>query len=157
MVFRDGTVKLIDSAKTSSSYQSPVFFVGLFYAVLTAWTAVCVPLLGAKAIKSEWANLMQWIMIGFVLAYTWYFSLAISYKITTDADGSVELKSFRRDLKLHARDISMLEPPHLPVGFFKFRLAREKAYLFCTVNSPDLQKVLKMIKNANPEVKIKGL
>ena len=130
---------------------------GLFYVVLTAWTAICVPLLGAKAIKSEWANLMQWIMIGFVLAYTWYFSLAISYKIEADADGVVELKSFRRVLKLRATDISMLEPPHLPVGFFKFRLAREKAYLFCTVKSHDLQQVLKMIKTANPDVKMKGI
>lgn len=130
---------------------------GLFYAVLTAWTAICVPLLGAKAIRSEWANLMQWVMIGFVLGYTWYFSLAISYKIKADDDGVVELKSFRRELKLHAREISMLEPPHLPVGFFKFRLAREKAYLFCTVNNPDLQQVLKLIKSANPDVKIKGI
>jgi hypothetical protein len=138
-------------------YQAPVVFVGLFYAVLTTWTAICVPLLGLKAVKSEWANLMQWIMIGFVLAYTWYFSLAISYKIEADSEGGVELKSFRRVLKLQAEDISMLEPPHLPIGFFKFRLAREKAYLFCTVNNSNLQQVLKMIKTSNPDVKLKGL
>jgi hypothetical protein len=140
-------------------YEPPVLYPGLFYLLLAAWTVVCVFLLGSKALKTGW-SLGQLLMIAFVLAYTWYFSLGISYKITVDPDGTIELTSFRRTITITAGDISMAEGPRfaiIPFGFIRFRLEREKAYLFTRITDESLQKVLTVIRKSNPEMKFKGL
>lgn len=142
-----------------SIYEPPVLYPGLFYFLLALWTIVCIVLLSSKAIKTGWP-LGQLLMIAFVLAYTWYFSLGIAYKITVDSDGTIELMSFRRKITVNAKDITMAEGPRLaliPFGFIRFRLKREKAYLFTRITDESLSKVLTVIRRNNPEMKLKGL
>ena len=140
-------------------YEPPVLYSVLFYILLAAWTVVCVVLLGSKTLKTGWP-LGQLLMIAFVIGYTWYFSLGISYKIRVDSDGTIELTSFRRKITVNADDISMAEGPRFAIisfGFIRFRLEREKAYLFIRITDESLQKVLTAIRKNNPEMKFKGL
>jgi len=140
-------------------YQAPVIFVGLFYLLLLVWTAVCVVLIGSKTISAGWP-LFQLLMIAFVLGYTWFFSLGISYRITINESGTIELTSFRRVLSFKADAISLVEGPRLalmPYSFIRFRLEREKAYLFCRITDDELQQVLKKMGLANREMKFKGV
>jgi hypothetical protein len=96
-------------------------------------------------------------VIAFILVFTWYFSLRISYQILLDGDGTIWLKSFRRVIRTRSLDIQMVEGPHLPIGFIRFRLEREKAYLFCVVNDKDLQAVLSLIRKFNPDAGFKNV
>jgi hypothetical protein len=140
-------------------YQAPVIFVGLFYLLLLVWTAVCVVLIGSKTISAGWP-LFQLLMIAFVLGYTWFFSLGISYRITINESGTIELTSFRRVLSIKSDAISLVEGPRLalmPYSFIRFRLEREKAYLFCRITDDELQQVLKKMRLANREMKFKGV
>jgi hypothetical protein len=146
-------------SKRDRHYQAPLTFVGLFYAALVAWTVLCVWLIGSKTLSTGWP-LGQLLMIGFVLAYTWYFSLGISYKISIETGGTTKMNSFRRVLSLHARDISAVEGPRLaaiPYCFIRFRLKREKAYLFACITDDEIQRLLKIMQKNNPELKLKGL
>jgi hypothetical protein len=155
----DGIMKKSKISKKDYHYQASIFFVGLFYAVLLIWTAFCVVLIGSKTIKTGWP-LGQLLMIAFILAYTWYFSLGISYKIRIQAAGDMELTCFRRIIRVHARDVSMVEGPRfafLPYGFIRFRLAREKAYLFCCITDDELQRILKTLQTTNSDIKFNGV
>ena len=155
----DGIMKKSKISKKDYNYQAPIIFVGLFYAALLAWTAFCVLLIGSKTIKMGWP-LGQLLMIAFILAYTWYFSLGISTKIRIKAAGEMELTCFRRIIRVNARDIPMVEGPRfafLPYGFIRFRLEREKAYLFCCITDEELQRILKTMKANNSEIKFKGV
>ncbi|MFH1488883.1 MAG: hypothetical protein ABII06_08265 [Pseudomonadota bacterium] len=146
------TIKVFD-------YQAPLFYVGLFYALLLAWTVASVLLLGSKTLEKGWP-LGQLVMIAFVLAYTWYFSLGISYRMRLDGKGHILLTSFRRVLKIHLRDISLVQGPRfavIPYGFIRFRLEREKAYLFSLITDGALQNILTAMRNSNRNVKFKGL
>ncbi len=146
-------------SKTYEPYQAPALFVGLFYLLLVAWTLVCVILIGSKAMQAGWP-LFQLFMIAFVLGYTWYFSLSISYKVSINDGTKIELTSFRRVLRVNMQDISLIEGPRLaiiPYSFLRFRLEREKAYLFCCITDPILQKILKTLKTSNSELKTKGV
>jgi hypothetical protein len=140
-------------------YEAPVIYPGLFYFMLAVWTVICVFLMGSKALKMGWP-LGQLLMIAFVLAYTWYFSLGISYRIMVDSDGNIELTSFRRQINVNAKTIELAEGPRfaiVPFGFIRFRLEREKTYLFVLITDEALQRVLTAIRRANPEMKFKGL
>jgi hypothetical protein len=140
-------------------YQAPVIFVGLFYLLLLVWTAVCVVLIGSKTISAGWP-VFQLLMIAFVLGYTWFFSVSISYRVYIDETGTIELTSFRRVLSVKADAISLVEGPRLalmPYSFIRFRLEREKAYLFCRITDDELQQVLKKMRLANREMKLKGV
>jgi hypothetical protein len=139
-------------------YEAPLTYVGLFYGLLLAWVAVSVYFLGKKNMEAGWA-VTQLVMIGFVIAYTWYFSLGISYRIILKKEGGIRLKSFRKALEVQAKDIDMIEGPRfgLPIGFIRFRLAREKAYLFCVVTDVRLKRILWEIRSANPDIKVKDL
>ena len=140
-------------------YEAPMLYVGVFYALLVAWTVVSVYLLGSKTLKVGWP-LGQLLMIGFVLAYTWYFSLGISYSLSLVGKSDICLKGFRRIIEVNAESIEMVEGPRvalLPVGFIRFRLEREKAYLFCLITDENLQKILKTLKRIHPHMKFKGL
>jgi hypothetical protein len=99
-------------------------------------------------------------MIAFVLAYTWYFSLGISYEVRLGDQGDVEMRSFRRVLKIPLEDLSVVEGPRfavLPYGFLRFRLAREKAYVFCHITSDDLRRLLSTMKRVNKKLEMKGI
>ena len=82
-------------------YRAPIVFVGLFYVLLLVWTVVCVVLIGSKTLSAGWP-LFQLFMIAFVLGYTWFFSLGISYRIAINEKGAIELTSFRRVLSVNA-------------------------------------------------------
>jgi hypothetical protein len=139
-------------------YEAPLIYPAFFYGLLLAWVAVSVYLLGKKSMEAGWA-VTQLVMVAFVIAYTWYFSLGISYRIRLDQEGGVQLTSFRRVLNIQPADIDMLEGPRfgLPIGFIRFRLAREKAYLFCVVSNGYLERILWRIREANPDIKIRDL
>jgi hypothetical protein len=138
-------------------YQAPMIYMGIFYAMLVAWTIICILLIGFKVTQSEWGNLLQLFMIAFIIAMTWYFSMGISYRVNMEEDGTLRLTSFRRILRVDSRKMELIEGPHLPIGFIRFRLEREKAYLFCVVKNRELQKILLAIRKANPEIKFKNL
>ena len=100
------------------------------------------------------------VMIGFVMVYTWYFSLAISYKIGITEGGEIELTSFRRVVRVNAEVIGMVEGPKwaiMPYGFVRFRLEREKGYIFSCITDADFEQYMEIMKAANPEMVIKGI
>ncbi len=138
-------------------YQAPMIYMGIFYAMLVAWTIICILLISFKMTQSEWGNLLQLFMIAFIIAMTWYFSMGISYRVNVEEDGTIQLRSFRRILRIHSQKMEFIEGPHLPIGFIRFRLEREKAYLFCVAKDKELQKVLLAIRKANPDIKFKNL
>jgi hypothetical protein len=134
-------------------YRAPMIFVGFFYLILLVWTAISVSIMGAKG----WVNWLQLFMVAFIFVMTWYFSMGISYKAEINDDGKLELLSFRRVIKIHSTKIVMVEGPHLPLGFIRFRLEREKAYLFGVPKNRDLQQILSIILKTNPEIRFKNL
>ncbi len=136
-------------------YAAPRAVVCFFYLLLAAWTAVSVGFIWARGEKGVGGDLLWWFMIAFVLGFTWYFSLGISYKVEMGREGDLELTSFRRVLHLKPRDISQVEPPFLPWGFLRLKLEREKAYLFCSVTHKDLQGIVKRLVEINPDIKIR--
>jgi hypothetical protein len=144
--------KFLDSTKTFV-YQAPTIYVGLFYLLLLGWTVISVFIMGAKG----WINWIQLFMVAFIFVMTWYFSLGISYKVEINEDGKLELFSFRRLISTHSTKIAMVEGPHLPLGFIRFRLEREKAYLFGIPRNRDLQEVLSVIRKTNPDIRFKNL
>lgn len=150
---------LMDPKATTKShvYQAPVLCIAIFYILLAAWAIVCVIFLGVSFNKWGLANFFQLFMFAFVLFYTCYFSAAISYKIEVWDEGDIRLTSFRRTIDTHAEDIPTVEGPHFRVGFIRFRLEREKAYLFCLTNNQVFKKILSVIRNANPDIKFKNL
>ncbi|HSB04264.1 MAG TPA: hypothetical protein VLK23_03650 [Thermodesulfobacteriota bacterium] len=138
-------------------YRAPLIYVILFYSFLSAWTIVSVLLLGLKYGQSGGADLTQLLMIGFIFAVTWYFSLGIFYRIRIEENGNIELTGFRRILRTHPQEIELVEGPLFPIGFVRVRLEREKAYLFCMAKNKDLHQVLSLIHAKNPDIKFKSL
>ncbi len=150
-------VKHPPNATDNSVYRAPVMFVAAFYLLLGTWTIVCISLIGLKANQWGWANLSTLLMIAFILAYTWYFSVAISFKMVVREDGCIQLTSFRRTIEADARKIRLVEGPRLPVGFLRLRHEREKLYIFCVIRDEAFNKTLAVIRAANPDAKFKGL
>ena len=134
-------------------YQAPMIFVALFYLSLLAWTVLSVLYMGTKG----WVNWFQLFMVAFIFVMTWYFSMGISYKAEINDDGKLRLFSFRRQINTHSTKIVMVEGPHLPLGFIRFRLEREKAYLFGVPKNKDLQQILSIIVKTNPDIRLKNL
>jgi hypothetical protein len=140
-------------------YFAPPVFVAIFYAFLVAWTVVSLVFLWPKAMGGT-VSLVQLGMIAFVLAYTWYFSLGIFYEVSVWAQGDMEMKSFRRVIKIPLDDLSVIEGPRfatLPYGFLRFRLTREKVYVFCRITSDDLRQLLSTMKRVNKKLEMKGI
>ncbi|HVP78357.1 MAG TPA: hypothetical protein VMV04_10710 [Thermodesulfobacteriota bacterium] len=139
------------------TYQAPMIYVILFYSFISAWTIASVLFLGLKYGQSGKADLMQLLMIAFILGMTWYFSLGIFYRIRIEEDGNIKLTSFRRTIRTHPQKVNLVQGPLFPIGFVRFRLEREKAYLFCMAKSEALGKVLSLIRARNPNIKFKSL
>ena len=140
-------------------YQSPVIFVGIFFGILIVWTVICLLLIGSIGFSWGW-SLARILMVAFIMVYTWYFSLAISYKISITGDGDIELTSFRRVIRVQAEEIGMVEGPKwalIAYGFIRFRLEREKAYLYACTDDAEIQKILNTMRELNEDVVIKGL
>jgi hypothetical protein len=138
-------------------YQAPGIFVGIFYTALVAWTLACIFLIGFKVIRSEWGDLFQLFMIAFIIAMTWYFSMGVFYRVQVEEDGAFQLTSLRRILRIHSGKMALIEGPHFPIGFIRFRSESEKVYLFCVVKNAELQKILLALWKANPDLKFKNL
>ena len=132
-----------------------MIYLGIFYAALVAWTVICILLIGLKMTQSQWGNLLQLFMIAFIIAMTWYFSMGIFYRINMEEDGKMQLTSLRRIIHIDPRKIERIQGPQLPVGFIRFRLEREKAYLFCVAKNKNLTQILSRIREANPDIKFK--
>ena len=140
-------------------YQSPVIFVGIFFGLLIVWSVICLSLIGSIGFSPGWP-LARALMIAFIMTYSWYFSLAISYKISIIADGDIELTSFRRVIRVHAEEIGMVEGPKwalIKYGFIRFRLEREKAYLYSCTSDQEIQNILNIMREVNEDVVFKGL
>ncbi len=146
-----------ETPSKSHVYQAPALFVGIFYLLLAAWVVVCLVFINSIFNEFGLAGLFRLFMIVFILIYMCYFASAISYKIEVWDEGHIRLTSFRRIINTHAEEIPIVEGPHLPVGFIRFRLEREKAYLFCLMNNEFLKKALSVIRNANPDINFKNL
>ena len=145
--------------RKSYVYEAPAVFVIVFYSMIAAWSVVSVYLIGTKALSANWP-VGQLAMVGFIIAYTWYWCLGISYRIEVGENGDIELKSFRRVLRLAPGDVTVVEGPRLsfiPTVFVRFRLAREKAYLFCVISNGDLSEVLRSMHRNNRDLSFKGL
>ena len=150
-------MKSKSTTKKNIVYQAPAMYVATFYALLIAWMVVCVVFLVVSLYQVESVSWYKVFIIVFVASYTCYFSVALSYRIEVGNEGSIRLTSFRRIIETSAGEIPIIEGPHLPIGFIKFRLEREKAYLFCLAKDETLGEVLKVIRTRNPGVKFKGL
>lgn len=136
-------------------YQAPRIFVGLFYTVLTIWTIVSVPLI---ILKASGLSPLFLLMMAFVIVYTWYFSLGIFYTVRIEDDKTIQLKSVKRSLRTHCREINQVEGPSVPMGFgfMKFRLEREKVYVFFH-NHRTFRQLLSAVRKSNPNIKFKNL
>ena len=151
-------------SKEAYFYHSPIIFMGIFYLVMLVWTGICLLLMGSIQFNfGEFSlgwPLARMIMIAFVMVYTWYFSLAISYKIGITELGDIELTSFRRMVRVNVEVIGMVEGPKwaiMPYGFVRFRLEREKAYIFCCITDADFGQFMQIMKTANPDMVLKGI
>ena len=149
---------------TACFYHSPIIFMGIFYLVLLVWTGICLLLMGSIEFNfGEFSlgwPLARMTMIAFVMVYTWYFSLAISYKIGVTERGGIELTSFRRVVRVNVEVIGIVEGPKwaiMPYGFVRFRLEREKAYIFCCITDADFGQFIQIMKTANPDMVLKGV
>ena len=141
----------------AQTYQAPRIYVSIFYTALVTWTLACIFLIAPKVIRSEWSDLFQLFMIAFIMAMTWYLSLGVNYQIQVEEDGTLQMTSFRRILRTHSRKMALIEGSPLPLGFIRFRLEGEKAYLFCVVRNAELQKILLALWKANPDLKFTNL
>jgi len=134
--------------------------IAFFYGFLILWTFLCLPLIAVQAEKSGWsAYWVQGLMIVFVFGYTWYWSLAISYRIRWEEDGTIVLISFRREIRIAPTGVQEVEGPpfRMPFGFMKFKIGRERVYLFCLMTDKALQEIVSRLLKANPGVKVKFL
>jgi hypothetical protein len=116
-------------------------------------------LMGSIGFDPGWP-LARSLMVLFIMAYTWYFSLAIYYKVSITTDGDIELTSFRRTIRVHAEVIGMVEGPKwalIKYGFIRFRLEREKAYLYSCTSDEEIQNILNIMREVNEDIVFKGL
>ncbi len=138
-------------------YRTPTGLTQGFYALLVVWTLACLALFTARGAVLDWSNYGQWAMIGFVMAYTWYWSLGVFHTLRLDGQGRLHLTSPRRALVVDLEEIGLVEGPLLPLGFVRLRLAREKAYVLCRAGDPELSRLLLGLKSANPALKFKHI
>ena len=146
-------------AHPEMAYEAPFLFLVVFYVLLAAWTGISLFLLWPK-VQNGILSVFQVGMIAFIFAYTWYFSLGIFYAIRIKGDESIQMKSIRRILNIFPEVVDTVEGPRfgvLPYGFIRFRLDREKVYLFCHITNSHLARLLARMKRANGQLKFKGL
>jgi hypothetical protein len=124
---------------------------------MLGWTVVCVSLISSILEEGGASGVLPLIMIGFILCYMWYFSLSICFRIEIGDDGEIRLKRLRRTIRTNAKEIAMIEFPKVGLGFVRFRLEREKAYLFCIPGNASFKEILSVIRNANPQIDFKNL
>jgi len=136
-------------------YRAPRIFMAVFYALLAAWTIGFVPLALSRALVVSVPFL---VMVVFFTAYSWYWSLGISYLIEARADGSMQFVSARRRILTRAREVARVQGPSLAIGigFLRFRLEGEVVYAFYVENT-GIRTILSEMLAANPAIRFKGL
>ena len=148
---------MVDHPDKSAShvYQAPTALVVAFYLILLVWSVICISLINAILEDELKAGAFPLFMIGFILFYMWYFSLGISYRIELKDDGEIQLKSLRRTIRIIAKGMTAIEFPRMGLGFIRFRLEREKVYLFGLTPNAFLETMLAAIKKANSDITFK--
>jgi hypothetical protein len=142
-----------EAKESAQAYQAPMGYVVLFYLLLLVWTVGTLPVVYLKfrtiGFQSVWIYAS---MVGFVYAYTWFWTLGVFYRISLDGDGVVTLKSLRRELKVSAKQIASIEVSRFPggFGFVKLKVPRETGYLFCLKLTGGLAALFKGIRRASP-------
>ena len=136
-------------------YQAPTQLVVAFYVILLFWSVISISLIRAMLEEEAITGTFPLFMIGFILFCMWYFSLAISYRVEFKNNGEIRFKSLRRTIRTMPEGITVIELPRMGLGFIRFRLKREKAYLFGLSHNAVLQTVLAAIKKANSDITIK--
>ena len=150
-------LSLIDHPDKSTKYvyQAPTPLVAAFYVVLFLWSVISISLIQAILDDETRAGAFPLFMIAFILFYMWYFSLGISYRLELGNNGEIRLKSLRKTIRTIAEGITVIEFPRMGLGFIRFRLEREKAYLFGLTHNAFLKTVLTAIKKANSDIAFK--
>ena len=137
------------------AYQAPTQLVVGFYAILLVWSVISISLIQAIYAEKGGTAAFALFMLVFILIYMWYFSLGLSYRVELREDGVIQLKSLRRTIRPIAEGITVIELPRMGLGFVRFRLKREKAYLFGLTHHAGLNAVIAAIKEANPDITVK--
>ncbi len=147
---------MLEGLDGDREYRGPRLFIAVFYGALVLWTVISAFFIGAEAGEGKWP-VVRLFMIGFVVSYTWYFSLAIVYRLRLKYDGSLEMISFRGSREAPSLVLERIEGPRiaiLPVGFLRLRFANEKVYLFSRFTSPALREMVRALKRVNPSLTI---
>ncbi|MBT4087742.1 MAG: hypothetical protein HN580_25985 [Deltaproteobacteria bacterium] len=139
------------------SYQAPVIFIGIFYLILAGWILFSLTYLEKIFTKLQISTTFGFVMVIFIIILTCYFALGISYKIQVTKNGDIRLTSLRKVINTSTEVVFNIEGPRLPIGFLRFRLQKEKAYLFYVANQTDIQAVLKTIRLADADINFKHL
>lgn len=131
-------------------YKAHKGVITAFYAVLTAWTLISVPLIIGKFSRMD---ALWLIMIAFVVLFTWYWSLGLIYGIEIKGNQTLVLKSFRKQVLCTLAEIRRIEAPpsRIEIGFLRLRFAKNTYYMFFNY-SDDLRKILAIIKSQNPNI-----
>ena len=143
----------------SVSYTAPVIFMATFYILLSLWTVLCAAFLYLKFDGISW-SIAQWLIISGIMIITWFFSSGIYYKISIDSEGNLELKSFRKAIRVSAEDIKIAEGPPFGVstiGFLRLSMPKEKAFIFCLFRNEVFREVISLMKKTNPYIRFKWL
>ena len=138
-------------------YQAPAPLIFAFCAFMLGWTGVCGILINSILEEGGSSGVLPLIMIGFILGYMWFFSLSICFRIELRDDGEIRLKSLRRTIRTKANEIAIIEFPKVGLGFVRFRLERERAYLTCIPGNASFKEIISVIRNANPQIDFKNL
>ena len=143
--------------RTNYTYKAPVAFVGVFYLILIGWILFAFTYLELIFSQLGVSVMFGFVMIGFIILVSSYFALGIAYRMDMDENGNIQLTSFRRVLETSTDSTHMIEGPQTPFGFLRFRLEKEKAYLFCVPNNPEMKTILKRIRREDPDIRFKHL
>ncbi len=139
------------------SYQASAIFIGIFYLILAGWILFSLAYLEKIFTQLQISVVFGFVMVIFVIILTCYFALGIYYKIQVTKNGDIQLTSFRKVINISTEVVFNIEGPRLPIGFLRFRLEKQKAYLFYIANHTDIQTVLRTIRLADSDINFKHL
>ena len=149
-------MQAVQKPDKNKAFQASALFVAVFYGLLLVWTVGTVPLIYQKfqqgGFRGDW---LYAFMIGFFYLFTWFWALGLFYRIALDAEGRIQLRSFRRTLEISAKQVRTIDGSRFfgGFGFIRMKLPRESAYLFCHRMDGNLEEILREIRRINPLVR----
>lgn len=149
-------MQAVQKPDKNKAFQASALFVAVFYGLLLVWTVGTVPLIYQKfqqgGFRGDW---LYAFMIGFFYLFTWFWALGLFYRIALDAEGRIQLRSFRRTLEISAKQVRTIDGSRFSggFGFIRMKLPRESAYLFCHRMDGNLEEILREIRRINPLVR----